>query len=115
MKKIMIPLTIAVLSLAPHVVAAETVHLVNPLGITDPRALAGRIISGLISVLGTITLLMFVYAGVLWITAQGDKAKVERGKHIMTYSVLGIAIIAGAYVFVNAIIQAFTTGSATGA
>ena len=117
MKKMIIPIAAGVLAYAPSVAlaAADTVHLINPLGETDPRMLAGRLISGLLSVIGTITLLMFVYAGVLWITAQGDSKKVQRGKDIMTWAILGIAVIAGAYVLVNAIIQAFTTGSATGA
>lgn len=115
MKKHLFGLFCGLLIVVPHLVSAQTVHLINPLGETDPRILAGRIISGLLSVIGMITLLMFVYAGVLWITAAGEQKKVDRGKHIMIWSILGIAIIAGAYVLVNAIIQAFTTGSATGA
>lgn len=105
---------VGILGALPFVMhAADTVYLINPLGETDPRILAGRLISGLLSIIGTIALLMFVYAGVFWITAQGDAKKVQRGKDIMVWATLGLGVIAGAYVAVNAIINAFTTGSAT--
>lgn len=113
MKKYLSAIIAGVLCVVPYIARAETVYLINPLGETDPRILAGRLISGIISIIGTLTLLMLVYAGVLWITAQGEPKKVERGKHIMIWSVLGIAIIAGAYVIVQALISGFTTGSAT--
>lgn len=93
--------------------AQETIFLVNPLGETDPRVLLGRLIAGLLSLIGSITVLMFVYAGLLWITAQGDDKKVARGKNIMVWATLGLGVIAAAYVAVNAIISALTTGSAT--
>lgn len=112
MKKYFTFIVAGVLAVMPFFANAETVYLVNPLGETDPRVLAGRLISGLLSVIGTITLLMFVYAGVLWITAQGDPKKVQRGKDIMVWATLGLGVIAGAYVLVNALVKAFTTGSA---
>lgn len=110
MKKFFATTIALFLGMMPSIASAETVYLINPLGETDPRVLAGRLISGIISVIGTITLLMFVYAGVLWITAQGEPKKVQRGKDIMVWCVLGLAVIAGAYVLVNALIKAFTTG-----
>lgn len=111
MKKYFAALTVFLLGSLPLFVHAETVYLINPLGITDPRELTGRIISGILSIIGSLTLLMFVYAGVLWITAQGDAKKVQRGKDIMVWATLGLGVIAGAYVAVQALVNAFTTGS----
>ncbi len=110
-RKILSPLISGVLILAPLITHAEVVYLINPLGETDPRILIARIIKAILSILGSLSLLMLVYAGVLWITAQGDAKKVERGKHIMTWVVAGIALIAGSYVIVNALIAAFTTAA----
>jgi Type IV secretion system pilin len=100
--------------LLPFSAHAATVYLINPLGITDPRLLIGRIIAGILSIVGSFSVLMFVYAGVLWITAQGEPKKVQRGKDIMLWATLGLAVIAGAYVLVNAIINILATGSAVG-
>lgn len=113
MKKILITVSIFALSTIPLLTRAETTYLINPLGATDPRELIGRLIAGILSVIGSLTVLMFVYAGVLWITAQGEPKKVQRGKDIMIWATLGLGVIAGAYVFVQAIVNAFTTGSVT--
>lgn len=115
MKTRFAPLVTALIFAAvPLFALAQTVYLVNPLGITDPRAIIGRLISGILSIIGSVAVLMFVYAGVLWITAQGEPKRIQRGKDIMLWATLGLGIIAGAYVFVNAIINAFTTGSVSG-
>jgi len=111
MKKYFAAFTVLLLGSLPFFAHADTVYLINPLGVTDPRVLTGRVISGVISIIGSLTLLMFVYAGVLWITAQGDSKKVQRGKDIMVWATLGLGVIAGAYVAVQAIVNAFTKGS----
>lgn len=111
MKKYLATLAACFLGSLPALAYAETIHLINPLGVTDPRVLTGRIIAGVLSMIGSLTLLMFVYAGVLWITAQGDPKKVQRGKEIMIWATLGLGVIAGAYVAVQALVNAFTKGS----
>ncbi len=108
-------LAIALLGALPH--AVKAVELINPLGsgpeATDPRLLIGRLIQAILSVVGSIALLMFVYGGVLWITSMGESARIDKGKKILVWAVLGLAMIAASYVVVNAVIQALTTGSAT--
>lgn len=103
---------LAVAVLAPR--AAQAVELINPLGETDPRLLIGRLIQAILSIVGSIALLMFIYGGVLWITSMGEPARIEKGKKILVWAVLGLAMIASSYVVVNAVILSLTTGSATG-
>ena len=98
--------------LVPHFVRA--VELINPLGITDPRLLIGRLIQAILSIVGSIALLMFVYGGVLWITSMGESQRIDKGKKILVWAVLGLALIAASYVIVNAVILALTTGSVNG-
>ncbi len=97
--------------------AQKTVKLINPLGagMTDPRDIIGNVIKGVLSIIGSIALLMFIYGGILWITSMGEPKKIQQGKDIITWCVLGLAIIAGAYVLVDAIINGLTTGNVTGA
>lgn len=111
MKKYFATLVVFLLGGLPALAHADTIYLINPLGVTDPRVLAGRLIAGVLSIIGSLTLLMFVYAGVLWITAQGDAKKVQRGKDIMVWATLGLGVIAGSYVLVQGLVNAFTTGS----
>lgn len=93
--------------------AATTVTLLNPLGLSDPRLIVGRIIKGILSIIGTVTLAMFMYGGILWITSMGESKKVEKGKSIFVWTTLGLGIIAIAYTAVNAIMNALRTGSVT--
>ncbi len=89
-----------------------TVSLTNPLGTTDPREIIGNLIKAVLSIIGSVTLLMFVYGGVLWITSMGNDKQVAKGKAVLVWAVAGLAIIAGAYAITNAIITGLTTGSA---
>lgn len=90
------------------------VTLINPIGVSDPRLIIGNIIQAILSIVGSLALLMFVYGGVIWITSFGEAKRVDKGKMIVTWAVLGLALIAASYVLVNAVIQGLVTGSATG-
>lgn len=46
-----------------------------------------------IGFLGFIATIMFVYAGVLWVTAGGNEDQISKAKNIMTYAALGILIV----------------------
>ncbi len=99
-------------SLAPTIVHAVT--LTNPLGETDPRLLIARLISGVLSVIGSIALLMFIYGGLLWMTSGGKPEQVKKGKDILIWAVLGIVLIVSAYVVVNALMNAMLSGNVAG-
>ncbi len=106
-------LALPVTVLATDTTTSSTVTLINPLGTTDPRIIVGNIISAVLSIIGSITLLMFIYGGILWITSMGDEKKVMKGKQVLVWTVAGLAIIAGAYVLTYAVINGLTTGTVT--
>jgi len=116
-KRTVLVLAVVGLALTPYLVFAASVTdvtLVNPIGVTDPRLIIGNLIKAVLSIVGSLALLMFVYGGVLWITSFGEAKRIEKGKTIIIWTVLGLAIIASAYVLVNAVILGLTTGSAIG-
>lgn len=94
----------------PYVASAQ-VTLTNPLGESDPRVLIARIISGALSVTGSIALLMFVYGGLIWLVSMGKPDMIKKGKDILIWSVLGIIAITLAYVATDAIFKAVLTGN----
>ncbi len=103
------------LFLFPFFVHAQAVTLINPLGegSNDPRLLIGRLIAAVLSIVGSLALLMFLYGGLIWITSMGESDKVMKGKKILIWATLGLVIVASAYVIVNAIILGLTTGNVT--
>lgn len=111
MRKLFFAIVIAHLGLLPNI--TQAVALTNPLGETDVRQIFGRVISAVLSIVGSVALLMFVYGGVLWLTSRGDAKQIQKGKDTLTWATLGIVIIFASYVLVNALIVGITTGSAT--
>jgi predicted permease len=57
----------------------------------------GRVINIVIGFLGIVLLCLFLYAGFLWMTAQGDEKQVAKAKQILLQAVVGYFIIGTAY------------------
>lgn len=70
------------------------------------QLILGNIIKTALGVVGSIALLMAVYGGFLWLTSMGNESKVETGKKTLIWSVLGLALIFGAYAITTFIFQA---------
>lgn len=69
-------------------------------GVDTPLSLEtviGNVINVVLSFLGVLLLAYFLYAGFLWMTAGGDKDKVERAKKIMMNAVIGLIIVSLSY------------------
>ncbi|MDD4412120.1 MAG: hypothetical protein PHR00_00485 [Patescibacteria group bacterium] len=58
---------------------------------------AGYLITVFLSLLGIIFLALALYAGYNWMTAQGDKAKVDKAQKILTAAIIGLIIIVAVY------------------
>lgn len=57
----------------------------------------GRITNVVLGFLGIVLLCLFLYAGFLWMTAQGDEKQVAKAKQILLEAVIGYFIIGTAY------------------
>ena len=75
-----------------------------------PQEFIGQIIKGLLGIVGSIALAMFVYGGFLWMTAAGDKSKVTKGRETMLWATLGLAVIFSSYALVRFVIEKVTAG-----
>lgn len=113
---------VAFLFIPEHVLAqadaASQVAESAGLGNADLTVVIGRIISVFLGLLGVIFLVLFIYAGFVWMTAGGDDKKVEKAKRIFINATIGLVIILMAYgitTFVfNLLSDATGTGSAGG-
>lgn len=61
------------------------------------EARISQIISLVLSFLGVIFLVLFIYAGYLWMMAQGNEKDVQKAKDIMQRAIVGIIIVVAAY------------------
>jgi len=119
-------LLVAVALLALPLGAALRVPLVHAANLTDKLgevndqadlgseelpATIGKLIAAMLSVLGVIFLLLIIYAGFTWMTAQGDPKAVDKAKDILIRSVTGLIILLSAYAISTFVIE--TLGTAT--
>ena len=110
MKTLLYTLLAAALAFPVSTYAQAPVSLPDPLGQPDIRLLAARFIQGGLSIMGTIALLMMIYGGFLWLTSAGNSSKVQEGRDVLIWSVLGILVIASAFVVTTAVFNAILTG-----
>lgn len=54
-------------------------------------------ITAVTSLLGTIFVILIVYGGVLWMTAEGSEEQVKKSKKIMAEAAIGLFIVLAAY------------------
>lgn len=65
----------------------------------------------LLSIVGTVTLLMFFYGGFTWLTSGGSSDKIKKGRDIMVNTVIGLIIVLGAATVVYSIGTALCRGN----
>lgn len=78
-------------------------------GVETERSLpefVGTIIKWVIGIIGVVLVALFVYGGVVYATSAGNEDRIEMGKKIMMYAVIGVAIIAFAFLITDYIISA---------
>lgn len=81
------------------------------LGQTDLKQVIANIINIILAFLGTLAVLLFLYAGWLWMTANGEAAKIEKAKKIMIDTAIGLAITLSAYAIASFILKALFDGT----
>ena len=90
----------------PSLTPVEPQELPNPLGkgITIESFIA-RVINFVLGLIGSVSLLMFIYGGLTWMTSAGKSDQVKKGRDIIVWSVIGLAIVFTAYIMVKFVIQ----------
>lgn len=57
----------------------------------------GSIVSLVLSFIGVLFFILIIYAGLMWMLAQGNQQKVEQAKDLIINAVIGLVIIFSAY------------------
>ena len=72
---------------------------------TSPITIIINLINVLLGLLGLFFVILIIYAGFVWMTAQGDADKVKKAKDIIKNSIWGVAIILLAFVIANWVVK----------
>ncbi len=58
---------------------------------------AGEIIGTVLSFVGVLFLGLMIYAGILWMTAQGNEQQISKAKGMLTNAIIGLIVVFAAY------------------
>ncbi len=64
----------------------------------------GAVIKVALSFVGTIFLLLTVYAGFIWMSARGNESDIEKAQEIIKAAIIGLIITVGAYSITNFVV-----------
>ncbi|MFH1772778.1 MAG: pilin [Patescibacteria group bacterium] len=82
----------------------------NPLVLKDDiPTFLGNVIKGIMGVVGSLALVMFIYGGIIWMISGGNQENVTKGKNILIWTTLGIIMVFMAYAIVKLVIETLTT------
>ncbi len=82
-------------------------ELVDPLSLTNDLSAfgvslyGGRVLKFMVQGLGALTVLMFVWAGFLWLTAAGNQTRIEQAKKTLGYAIIGVVLVLSSYIFIT--------------
>jgi len=93
-KNILAYLLIGFVAFFPVIIAAVTVT--NPIGYDTFPALFGAIVKGVSALIGGLSTIMLIYAGILFLFSAGSPEKINKAKAALTYAIAGIAVATAA-------------------
>lgn len=90
----------------------------NPLGNNNTLdQVLNIVLLGIQAIVGVISVIFIILAGLQFVLAGGDTAKIKKARDMLLYVVIGVAILFGAqgiYTVVKSTITQVTSGSTTG-
>jgi hypothetical protein len=75
---------------------------------TDPVEIIGTLIRSVLLLIGSVTLLMFVWGGFLWLTSAGNEERVEKGSQTMLWAAIGVFLVFASYLILNTYLNLLT-------
>ena len=85
--------------------------ILNKLNFKTPQEIIGQAIRILLSFIGSIGLIFYIYAGILWMTAAGNSEQVTKAKQVLVWTTLGIAMMLLSYIVIKLVFGIVLTGS----
>lgn len=76
-----------------------------------PESYIGSILTVIFSILGIVFMLLTIYAGIKWMTAQGNNSQIDAAKDTITRAIIGLVIVIVAYGITYFIINIFYPGN----
>ena len=73
-----------------------------------PESLAANLIGLVLSWVGVIFLILTIYGGLIWMTAQGNDQKMEKAKTLIIAAISGLIVVIAAYAISAFVMKSFS-------
>jgi hypothetical protein len=77
----------------------------NPINAESFQAVIGNVVDQILGIVGALALLMFIFGGLVWMTAAGNEQKITQGKNILMWSAIGLLVIFSSYALVKFVLE----------
>lgn len=84
-----------------QVLLGDAAASLNKAGFKSPADVIGRAIKILLAFIGSISLVLYIYAGLLWMTASGASERVDMAKKILVWTTLGVVVMLSSYMLAS--------------
>ncbi|OIP79286.1 MAG: hypothetical protein AUK20_02290, partial [Parcubacteria group bacterium CG2_30_45_37] len=103
-------LLVVILAMAYSALAAELDTGLEPvaatgLSVADPRVIIANIIRIALGFLGIVAVVLIIYGGWVWMTANGEEEKIQKAKKVLTGAVIGLVICLSAFALASFILS----------
>lgn len=88
--------------------STDDINITNPIATSDFNEIVSNTLLWVLSVVGSLFLLMVIAGGVMYMVAGGVEERITRAKKIITWSILGLALILASYAIMVVIDVIFT-------
>ncbi len=92
---------------------ALAVDPLHPLGSTTIETVIGRLIGAVISLLGVLALVVFIWSGFSWMISAGSADKIKVAKKNMVYAVTGLIVCFSSYAILKFVLNVAIFGAAS--
>jgi len=73
------------------------------------EGIVGGLVNAILALLGVAFIVLLVYAGILYLTARGDKDQVGKAKRLIRQAIIGIIIVSTSYIIANFVVTELVT------
>lgn len=80
-------------------------HLQNPLSVNTLQEFIKKFLDVVLTIAIPVIALFIIYSGFLFVTAQGNSKKLTDAKNTLLYTIIGAAILLGAWVLASAVAE----------
>ena len=78
-----------------------------PEDLTGDNGIVTTVINTMLFIVGILSVVMIIFAGIRYVTAHGDKGQVESAKNTLIYAIVGLIVSIVAYALVNWVVGLF--------